>query len=55
MDVSDASYYNSKKKEVKVAKWGTPKKNLSKSNNIIVVKNNSITFSSEQIPTDRVS
>jgi hypothetical protein len=29
MDVSDASYYNTysmKKKELKVTKWGTPKK-----------------------------
>ncbi len=32
MDVSDASYYisNEKKKRIKVAKWGTPKKYLKK-------------------------
>jgi membrane protease subunit (stomatin/prohibitin family) len=26
MDVSDASYYIFNEKEIKVAKWGTPKK-----------------------------
>jgi hypothetical protein len=32
MDVSDASYciFNHKEKEIKVAKWGTPKKILKK-------------------------
>jgi hypothetical protein len=28
MDVSDASYYIKDKFKIKVAKWGTPKKNL---------------------------
>jgi hypothetical protein len=28
MDVSDASYYKLNEKEIKVAKWGTPKKKI---------------------------
>jgi hypothetical protein len=30
MDVSDASYYIQMKKEIKIAKWGTPKKYFKK-------------------------
>jgi hypothetical protein len=30
MDVSHASYYNGKLTEIKVAKWGTPKKTNNK-------------------------
>jgi hypothetical protein len=33
MDVSDASYYIFNEKEIKVAKWGTPKKYLKKRSN----------------------
>jgi hypothetical protein len=32
MDVRDASYYIKEKLKIKVAKWGTPKKNILKTN-----------------------
>jgi hypothetical protein len=35
MDVSDASYYIQENNEIKVAKWGTPKKYLKKKLNFI--------------------
>jgi hypothetical protein len=38
MDVSIASFYNERKKTIKLAKWGTPKKILKRYSNLDMLK-----------------